>query len=95
MEVPPEEEVPIEEEVDLAMLESNEPEDLSYAAMFAHTLNIGKDSLESPPQKGRESSQWNSAATADPIVQPPSAGQVRWHALASSKLSPLPPMKHT
>ena len=79
MEVPPEEEeVPIEEEVDLALLENNEPEDLSYAAMFAHTLNLGQDSMHTP-QKLKESLQWNSAASADPIVQPPSAGQVHLH----------------
>ena len=77
VEVPPEEmEVPIGEEVDLALLESDEPEDLSYAAMFAHQLNIGKDSLQMPPQKAKNSLQWNSAPTADPIVNPPSAGQV-------------------
>jgi len=77
VEVPPEEmEVPIGEEVDLALLEGDEPEDLSYAAMFAHQLNIGKDSLQMPPQKAKDSLQWNSAPTADPIVQPPSAGQV-------------------
>lgn len=76
VEVPPEEEeVPIEEEVDLGLLESNEPEDLSYAAMFAHTLNLGKDSMQTP-QKMKESLQWGSAASADPIVQPHSIGQV-------------------
>ena len=73
VEVPPEEEeFPIEEEVDLALLESHEAEDLSYAAMFANTLNIGKESLETP-QKAQDSLQW----TSDPIVQPPSTGQVR------------------
>ena len=75
VDVPPEEEVPIEEELDLALLESNEPEDLSYAAMFAHTLNMGKDGMQTP-QKMKESLQCNSAISADPIVQPPSAGQV-------------------
>ena len=73
VEVPPEEEeFPIEEEVDLALLETNEAEDLSYAAMFANTLNIGKESLETP-QKTQDGQQWSS----DPIVQPPSTGQVR------------------
>ena len=77
VEVPPEEmEVPIGEEVELALLESDEPEDLSYAAMFAHQLNIGKDSSQMLPQKAKDSSQWSSAPTADPIVQPPTAGQV-------------------
>ncbi len=66
--------MPIEEEVDLALLGNDEPEDLSYAAMFAHTLKLG-DSMQTP-QKLKESLQWNSAATADPVVQPPSAGQV-------------------
>lgn len=76
VEVPPEEEeVPIEDEVDIALL-SNEPEDLSYAAMFAHTLNIGKDSLQTPPHKAKDSLQWSSQPTADPIVQAPNAGQV-------------------
>ena len=73
VEVPPEEEeFPIEEEVDLALLETHEAEDLSYAAMFANTLNIGKESLETP-QKAQDGLQWSS----DPIVQPPSTGQVR------------------
>ena len=67
--------MPIEDEVDLGLLESNEPEDLSYAAMFAHTLSLGKDSMQTP-QKMKESLQWNSGISADPIVQPPSAGQV-------------------
>ena len=64
VEVPPEEEeFPIEEEVDLALLETHEAEDLSYAAMFANTLNIGKESLETP-QKAQDGLQWSS----DPIV---------------------------
>ncbi len=96
VEVPPEEmEVPIGEEVDLALLESDEPEDLSYAAMFAHQLNIGKDSSQMPPQKAKESSQWKSAPTADPIVQPPSAGQVllqpfRHHCNGITPMLPTP-----
>ena len=72
VEVPPEEEeLPIQEELDLALLETNEAEDLSYAAMFANTLSIGKESQETP-QKTQDGLQWSS----DPIVQPPSTGQV-------------------
>ena len=67
--------MPIEEEVDLTLLGNYEPEDLSYAAMFAHTLKLG-ESMQTP-QKLKDSLQWNSAASADPVVQPPSAGQVR------------------
>lgn len=84
--------MPIEEEVDLALLDNNEPEDLSYAAMFAHTLNLGKDSMHTP-QKMKENLQWNSAISTDPIVQPPSAGQVPLQCLPTvwSHLSRLAP----
>ena len=84
VEVPPEEEkFPIEEEVDLALLETNEAEDLSYAAMFANTLNLGKESLETP-QKTQDGLQWSS----DPIVQPPSTGQVRCKTLVIGYVLP-------
>ena len=85
VEVPPEEEgLPIEEEVDLALLDTNEAEDLSYAAMFANTLNIGKESLETP-QKTQDGLQWSS----DPIVQPPSTGQVRCKPLVIGYVLPV------